>query len=264
MAKISEIRDYFNSVAPFYMALGFDNVGLLIGRGECKASKVLVSLDITSEVIEEAKQYGAELIITHHPVIFNPVKSVTDEDVKGKQLLSLIENHIAVISLHTNMDSADGGVNDCLIKALGAEKIGLVAPHGNHPDGSPFGITRFGNMPEEMDLLSFLTKITENLGVSGLRYYDSGRRVKKIACCGGAGSGDLEAVYKLGCDTYITADVKYDTYLWAKEAGINIIDADHFCTENVVVPFIADTLRKGFSDIEIRISEKHTQTLKGF
>ncbi len=262
MAKVREIQDYFDSVAPFYMKFDFDNIGHLVGFSDAEVTKVLVALDITDEVIDEAVNSGVQLIVSHHPLIFEALKKVTDDDIKGRKIIKMIQNGISCICLHTNMDSAEGGVNDALMAAMGAQVSGLLEPHGSHPDGRAYGISRIGVLPEETELEDFLVLIRKNLKANGLRYVSGGRRVKKIACCGGAGAGDMLKAFNMGCDTYVTADLKYDHFLTAKELGLNLIDADHFCTENVVVPVLRDILLEGFPGLDVTISLVHAQTVQ--
>ena len=262
MATVSEVRDYFNEKAPYYMKLDFDNVGMLVGFCNASVSKVVTALDITDAVIEEAIDCGAQLIVSHHPLLFDAIKRVTDDDPKGRKIIRMIENGISAICLHTNLDTADGGVNDCLMAALGGRVTGLLDPHGNHPDGRPYGVARLGELPQPMAFDEFLAKTKKSLNSNGLRFVDGGKPVRKIACCGGSGASDMELAYQAGCDTYVTADLKYDHFLWAKEAGLNLIDADHFCTENVVVPYIKQLLNEKFPEIEVCISKQHGQTIQ--
>lgn len=262
MPRICEIRDYFNEFAPFYMKLDFDNIGLLTGFCENNVKNALVALDISGDVIDEALDTGAELIVSHHPIIFNAIKKVTDEDELGRRIIRLLQNNISAICLHTNLDTAEGGVNDALIAALGCPEGHILSPHGYHPDGRPYGITRVGELSEEMDFFEFLKMTKENLKSDGLRFHYAGRPVKKLACCGGAGGGDIEKVFEAGCDTYVSADLKYDHFLWAKENKMNLIDADHFCTENVVVPVIAEALKKRFPELNVIVSQRHKQTAR--
>ncbi len=262
MAKVKEIRDYFDSVAPFYMKFDFDNIGLLVGFSDAEVTKALVALDITDDVVDEAVKIGAQLIVSHHPLIFEPLKRVTDDDLKGRKVVKMIQNGISAICLHTNMDSAEGGVNDALMTALGAKVCGLLDPHGAHDDGSPYGVSRLGELPEAMELEDFLKMIRENLSANGLRYVSGGKKVKKIACCGGAGAGDMLKALACGCDTYVTSDLKYDHFLNARELGLNLIDADHFCTENVVVPVFYEKLKERWPELDVYISEVHKQAIQ--
>lgn len=262
MASVGEIRDYFNEVVPSYMKLDFDNVGLLAGFCGSEVTRAVAALDITDEVIAEAADFGAQLIVSHHPLIFDALKRVTDDDSKGRKIIRMIQCGISAICLHTNMDAAEGGVNDRLMAALGGEVTGLLSPHGCHPDGRSYGISRLGRLPEPMPFQEFLLRTKERLHSGGLRYVAGGRPVDRIACCGGAGGGDMLKAVSAGCDTYVTADLKYDHFLLAKELGLNLIDADHFCTENVVVPYLRDLLNRRFPDIEVRISSVHGQTVQ--
>ena len=262
MANVAEIRDYFEKCAPSYMKLDFDNVGMLVGFCQAEVTHVLTALDITDAVIDEAIASGAQLIVSHHPLLFDAIKRVTDDDTKGKKIIKLIQNGISAICLHTNMDTAEGGVNDQLMAALGGTVTGLLDPHGTHPDGRPYGISRLGRLRAPVPFDTFLQQTKERLQSNGLRYVDGGRPVEYIACCGGAGGGDMLKAYAAGCDTYVTADLKYDHFLLAKELGLNLIDADHFCTENVVVPHIKALLNQGFPEISVSISQVHRQVIQ--
>ena len=264
MTRICDIRDYYGELAPYDMKLDFDNVGHLVGFHQAEVRRALIALDITDDVIREAIEMDAQLILSHHPLLFHAIQRVTDDDPKGRKIIEMIRHGISAICLHTNLDAANGGVNDCLMDALGAEVTGLLAPHGQYPDGTPCGISRVGRLPEAMSFADFLAHTKKSLHCAGLRYVDGGRPVKNLACCGGAGGGDMLKAYQAGCDTYVTADLKYDHFLEAKELGLNLIDADHFCTENVVVPYLRNTLLRRFPEIDARISGVHKQTIQFF
>lgn len=264
MPNTAEIRDFFNSKAPYYTKFDFDNVGMLVGFCGAEITKVLVALDITDEVIEEAVDMGAELIVSHHPLMFEGLKRITDEDDKGKKVIRMLTSGISAICLHTNLDTADGGVNDVLMNKLGAKVTGLISPHGTHPDGRPFGVSRIGEMNEETDFFDFLSKVKCVLASNGIRYYYAGKKVRVLGCCGGSGGSDIEKAFNAGCDTFVTADIKYDHFLWAKEHGLNLIDADHFCTENVVVPVLAEMLKREYPKLEVSVSNIHSQTAQFF
>ncbi len=247
MTKVKDIFYELCRYAPLELQMGFDNSGFLLGREEAEVSKVLLALDITSSVVDEAAELGAELIISHHPLIFSPLKSITDE-----KLLKLASNNIAVISMHTNLDIARGGVNDVLMEAFGAS---VDAPLDQDDCG------RIGTLPKAMRMNEFLVLCKEVLKTSGLRYYDSGRAVERLAVMGGSGGDSVETAYRLGCDTYLTADIKYHQFLQAAELGINLIDGDHFCTENLVIPALADRLAHSFEDLQFIVSSRHRQLI---
>ena len=261
MATVREIAAKLNENAPVYMKLDFDNVGMLVGFCDAEVSTVLTALDITDAVIEEAAQLGAQLIVSHHPLIFDPLKRVTDDDIKGRKVIRLIRCGISAICMHTNLDAAAGGVNDCLMAALGGRVTGLLAPHGTHPDGRPYGISRVGELPAPAEFEDFLARTKQRLHTAGLRYVYGGRPVFRIACCGGAGGSDMRRAAEAGCDTYVTADLKYDHFLDARDLGLNLIDADHFCTENVVVPRLKQLVSDAFPTLEVQISKVHGQTI---
>lgn len=262
MASVKEIRDYFEETVPSYLKMDFDNVGLLVGMCENEVRLVLTALDITDAVIGEAEALGAQLIVSHHPLLFDPLRRVTDDDEKGRKVIRLIRNGISAICLHTNLDTVDGGVNDCLMEVLGGRVTGLMDPHGAHPDGRPYGVGRLGELPAPVDFYEFLERTKQRLHCNGLRYVDGGRPVHKLACCGGSGGSDMWKAVEAGCDTYVTADVKYDQFLAAKELGLNLIDGDHFCTENVVVPQLKKRLAARFPGLDVRISAVHRQTVQ--
>lgn len=256
MIKVVDIFELLEGKAPCALKLDFDNVGHLVGHADAPVTRVMCALDITDDVIDEAKVFGAELIVSHHPLVFDAVKSVTDATWVGRRILTLAENRIAAICMHTNLDAAQGGVNDALMAALGGTVTETLDPIS--------GIGRIGELAGEMTFADFLAHTKAALHGNGLRYHDAGRPVHRVACCGGSGGSDIALAHDAGCDTYVTADVKYDQFLEAKALGINLIDADHFCTENVVVPVLAGWLREAFPALEVRISHSHGQTAQFF
>ena len=264
MVSVKDVLRCMDQAAPFYMKLDFDNIGLMVGDPAHPVTRVLVALDATEDVIAEAEDFGAELIVTHHPLIFHPLKSVSASDGVGRRVMRLVRSDTAVLSFHTNLDSAEGGVNDALMEALGGRITGLLSPHGTHPDGTPYGIARLGELPEAVSIEAFLERVRAALNCAGLRYVAGNRPIRKIACCGGAGGSELPEVLAAGCDAYVTADLKYDQYLSAKEAGVTLIDADHFCTENVVVPKLRELLKSSFPELEVRVAESLSQTVRTY
>ncbi len=252
MTTVLDILEDLCALAPLELQEDFDNAGFLLGRGGTEVKKALLSLDVTGDVIDEAATLGAQLIISHHPVIFHPLKALTDAEPESELLLRLAERHIAVISMHTNLDIAEGGVNDVLLKLLGAQKEGCL-------DSS--GCGRTGFVPE-CGMQDFLSLCKTKLQTAGLRFYDAGRPVRHIAVMGGAGGDSIKAAHALGCDTYLTSDIKYHQFLLAKELGINLIDGDHYSTEAPVMSELLDRLSKAFPTVSFRISEVHRQVIR--
>lgn len=257
MATVKEISVFFNNVVPNSMKMGFDNVGFLVGDGSREVHKVMIALDITDEVIAEATEYGAELIVSHHPLMFS-LKNASTEDKIGRKIVAMLGAGMSAICLHTNLDSAVGGVNDKLAEVLGIHSEGIIEVQGTYSNGTRYGMGRYGTV-EETPLQDFLRHCKATLNCKGLRYVDAGKPVHKVAICGGSGSSMLEMVAALGCDTYVTADVKHNGFLDAKEMGLNLIDAGHYSTENVIVPVLRDILAKKYPELELRISERHCQ-----
>jgi len=257
MATVNEIFSYFEENVPTYMKMDFDNPGFLAGNGDREVRQVLLALDITDDVIDEATRLGVQLIISHHPLFFE-LHNVSTNDFVGRKLVALLEAHISAICLHTNLDAVAGGVNDALMDALSAETAGILDPMGTASDGTPFGGGRFGYV-SEMPMDRFLPLCKEKLRANGLRYVDVGRPVHRIAVCGGAGGSLLMNAVELGCDTFITGDVKHNVFIDAGELGINLIDAGHFPTENVVLPYLAGALLEAFPNLDVRISDTHAQ-----
>ena len=260
MATVKEIYHFLDGKAPFDSQLGFDNAGFLVGRGDRQVQRVLVALDITQQVAEEAAAAHAELIVSHHPVIWEGAKSVTVVRILGRKLLALITNGVAAICAHTNLDAAQGGVNDALAAALGLTDTALLKTYGVYRDGTPFGIERIGTLPGgSVSLVSFAATVKEKLSSNGVRYVDAGRPVCKVAVGGGSCSSSMADVLAAGCDTFVTADVKYDGFLDAKAMGLNLIDAGHYPTENVVCPVLVSWLKEGFPGVEVMLSKCHKE-----
>lgn len=259
MATVKEIYDYLDSLAPFSYQMSFDNAGFLVGRGGMQVTKVMVALDITENVAGEAREAGCQLIVSHHPIIFHPAKRITDADPTGRILLALTENRIAAICAHTNLDAVAGGVNDALAKALKLKEVELLHQDGWDEDGDPYGIGRVGKVTGYDSLSDFAAFVREALHAPGLRLEDAGRSVKKVAVGGGSCGDMLSQVAEKGCDTFVTADVRYNVFLDARAMGINLIDAGHFTTENVVCPVLAKWLKEGHPELEVLISNRHKE-----
>ena len=263
MICVNDIVTFLETLAPRNMAEDWDNVGLLCGSSAAPVTKILVALDPFSSVCQEAAQLGAELIVTHHPLIFSPLKSVTDASSVGQCFHTLLKNGISAINAHTNLDMAPGGVNDVLAQALGLEDITVPYPLGLDANGRAYGLLRTGTVASQ-PLDDFLSRVKERLGCPGLRYADGGKPVHRVAVGGGAcGSEWLQAV-QAGCDTFVTADVKYNQFWDAQQAGLTLIGAGHFYTENPVVAVLAQKLQAAFPEIPVSISKTHRDCRKFF
>lgn len=259
MAKVKDILRSLEDFAPLNLKMDFDNVGLLVGYAENEVDRILVSLDITEDVIDEAIENKAQLIVSHHPLFFT-LTSVNNIDRTGKKITALLSNRISAICMHTNLDATVGGVNDALAEAAGLTQPTLLADEVFDKTGKAYSYGRIGYLKEPVKLNDYLVKLKSRLHSGGLRYHDAGRDVYKVATVGGSGGNYLKNALSHGCDTLITADIKYDVFLEAKEMGINIIDGDHFCTENVVTPVLEKKLTRAFPEVVVTISKVHGQT----
>ena len=262
MATVADIQKLIETIAPVYMKEDWDHVGLNCGRSDKEVKKILVALDPFEDVCQEAVELGADLLVTHHALIWTP-GFVTDGSAWGKCVLKLIENGIACINAHTNLDCAPGGVNDVLAGVLGLEDIRVICPAGTNEKGTEYGLLRCGYVAEQ-PLDGFLEQVKHKLGCPGLRYCDGGRPVRKVAVGGGACAGGMLEAAAAGCDTFVTADVKYNQFFDAKELGLSLVDAGHFYTENPVVPVLAAKIADAFPEISVEISQKHSDCMKFF
>lgn len=260
MPTVKDIVDYFNKLVPTEMKMDFDNVGLLVGINHTQVKKALITLDITDDVIDEAIRENVQIILSHHPLFFD-LKEINDNSLIGRKVVNMLQNGISGFCQHTNLDSVQGGVNDALAERLGVHIDGWLDGPNYTADGKEFGMGRIGHIHSPVDFTSFLNTVKTSLITSGLRYYCANKTVYKVAVCGGSGGNYVEEAIRLGCDTLVTADIKYDRFLAAKELSLNLIDADHFCTENVVIPVLAEMVKKGFPEIDVMIANSSFQTV---
>ena len=251
MATVKDILSFLETLAPANLKMEWDNVGLLCGSKNTEVTKILVALDPFEGVCKEAADIGAQLIVTHHPLIFRAPSTITDETSVGRSIMFLCRHGISAVNAHTNLDVAPGGVNDVLAEKLGLQNITALED----------GLLRTGDVTEQ-SLESFLASVKEKLGCQGLRYVSGGKPVKQVAVGGGSCASEMMDALAAGCDTFVTSDIKYNQYSDAQDLGLNLIDAGHFHTENPVVAVLAEKLRAAFPEIEVKISETHTDCMK--
>lgn len=250
MITVRKLESALYAWAPKELAEDWDNVGLLVGDGDREVHKVLVSLDITEAVVQEAIDMAADVIVSHHPVIFplaGNLNVVTTDDFRGHILTKLIENRISAICMHTNLDAADGGINDTLAEMLGLQGIEVFNAEK---------IGRIGILNCELPLVEFVPHVVKLLGCNGARFISGGKNVHRVAVGGGACGEYITQVIEAGCDTFVTSDLKYNHFLDTQ--GLNLIDAGHFPTENVICPKIVARLKCDFPALTIVRSTAHT------
>lgn len=214
----------------------WDNTGFQIGDKNKEIDKILIALDLDREIYEVAIKNDYDMIITHHPLIFKSLKSITSEDYKEKLIMDVIKSELVVYNAHSNLDLALGGVNDELASVLGIKN---TTPLSNTFDEEgKIGYGRVGDI-DELPLKDYLEKIKEGLNTNNLILYGSiDKKVNKVAVCGGSGSEFIYDAYKKGADIYITGDIKYHDGQLGHELGLTIVDAGHYNTEKLVLPVI--------------------------
>ena len=250
MTTVRQIEQALFDWAPCALAADWDNVGHLVGDPDREVRRVLVSLDITEPVVREAAEGGFDLIVSHHPVMnctWHPVQTLRTDDRQGRVLTELVRHNIAAICMHTNLDAAEGGVNDVLARTLGLEDLEMLTEEK---------IGRVGTLKCELPLVEFLPFVIKSLGCHGLRYVSCGKNVHRVAVGGGACGCYIPQAIAAGCDTFVTSDLKYNDFLDTE--GINLIDAGHFPTENVICGPLAAYLRRAFPAATVSVSAAHS------
>ncbi len=249
--KAHTIIEALNVLAPEHLAEDWDNIGLQIGAKDHEVSRILVALDATTRVIDEAINLKADMIITHHPLIFSPLKTLLRDTPKGNNIYKLIQNNISLYVMHTNFDTALGGTNDIL-----AEKIGLKNMKVINPDENGMGIGRIGDT-QTRTIKDLSQILKDQLGLSHVRVVgDPEVLVNTVAICTGSGMSFIKAAIGKA-DVFITGDVKFHEAQEAKDLGIGIIDVGHYGSENIAMPSIKGYLDKFAKDhkIEVFLSE---------
>lgn len=246
MTTVKNIYDYINSIAPFSSQEEWDNSGFLIGDFRKEVKRVVLSLDGTKKACDYAASINADLLITHHPIIFNGVKAIE----KGASIYTLIENDIAVISSHTPFDKSEYGINYNL-----ADLLGLTNTYKNDNE-----FVVYGELENEMSIDDFAEFVCNKLSSNGLRYTDTDKMIKKVAVAGGACEEFIaEAMNEADC--FVTGDLKYHDMLDASENGWSVISAGHFETESEPFLKIKELLEKIFIDVEFVIAPVNNSVL---
>ena len=256
MPTVREIEQALFELAPGEAAMEWDNVGHLLGDPDRAVERVLVALDITEGVADEAIASGCQLVVAHHPVMncrWTPVQNIRDDTFQGHLFLKLLRNNVSAICMHTNLDIAWGGVNDAL-----AQRLELVDPGPLCENG----LGRVGEYPESVALADYVRFVCQALGCNGLRYADAGKPVRRVAVGGGACGEFEEDAIRAGCDTFVTADLSYHQFLDAAGKGINLIDAGHFPTEDPVCYRLIDYLTERFPGLSVAKSDSHREVIQ--
>ncbi len=238
--KIKEAIARIEAEYPKSAAESWDNSGLLVGDEEAEVSSVMVALDAADEVIEQAAAKKVQLLVTHHPLIFGAVKQINNQSLTGRRILKLVRSGVACYAMHTNFDVKG-------MAALNEQQLGLLDTQvlyvTGEENGIPEGIGRVGRLPEAMEYYELARLVKKTFGIDAVRCYGAaGEKIERVAVSGGSGKSVVEDARKAGAQVLITGDIDYHTGIDAAAEGLRIIDAGHFGTEQVFVPFMKERL----------------------
>lgn len=260
--KIKTITSYLESIAPLFLQEEYDNSGLLIGDTEADVSNALICLDCTEAVVDEAIQKKCNLIIAHHPIVFSGLKRLTGRNYVERVVLKAIRNNLAIYAIHTNLDNVSEGVNKRICEKLGLSSLKFLAAKLPSSEGEGRGVRSgsgmIGTLPKPMTELAFLNKVKKVMKAGSLRYTKlSGKKVLKVAVCGGSGSFLLNDAIKAGADVFVSSDFKYHQFFDA-DNQIVIADIGHYESEQYTGQLIRDLLKQKFPIFAPRLSEINT------
>ena len=239
--NVQNVYDLIHTVAPFDTQMEGDNSGLLVGSPAQEITCILFALDVTEPVIDEAVAVGAELIVTHHPLMFSPVHSLTDETYEGRLIRRLVRENISLISAHTNLDQAPGGINDTLAAFCGLTEI------------SGEGFFRAGLLPEAMTARAFADLLEKNLDTTVRIMAPEDRMIRRVGLCSGGGSDEWIHAAKAGCDAFVSGEIRHHFALAMADAGIAAFECGHFATEEPGLAALAEALQNSLNHVECNV-----------
>lgn len=252
MAKISELIHHIETFAPLYLQEDFDNSGLQVGDPGQEFTSALLCVDVTEAVVAEAVLRNANLIISHHPLIFRGIKQISGRNYIERVILQAIRNNIVIYSAHTNIDKCVGGVSFRMAKKIGLQNVSVL-----HPDGvdGKTGLGCIGILPSPLSETAVLTKLKQEFGLYVVRHSALlGRKVSSIALCGGSGAEFIKDSMRCGADMYVTADIKYHDFFLAEDR-IVIADIGHYESEQFTKEIFYEQLIEFFPNFAILMAE---------
>ncbi len=260
MPIVQDFCQFLEAFAPRRLAEDWDNVGLLLGDCSQAVRQAMTCLTVTPESVNEALARQVDLIVTHHPLPFRPLKRITSDTVVGQMLLRLIENHVALYSPHTSFDSAQKGINQRLAEGLGLVDIRPLVPHDGDPDG--LGTGRWGNLRDPTTFEALLASVKQFLQVRQLRCVGSLRQeIGRVAVACGSAEQLLEPAIRAGCDALLVGEMSFHACLEAKANQIAILLSGHYASERFAVEVLARVLQDAFSEVEIWASDEESDPL---
>ncbi|MGN1340029.1 MAG: Nif3-like dinuclear metal center hexameric protein [Oscillospiraceae bacterium] len=252
---VGQVLEFLNTIAPLNTAESYDNVGLLAGSADEPVTGIATCLDITGEIVDEAVSKNANLIVSHHPVIFHPMKRI----MADSPVYRLIRSDISAIAIHTNFDMSEGGVNDALMELLGWESSGVLEQ--TQPNG--LGMGAIADLPLGFTAKTLAEHCKQNLDLESVKYCEgSDNAITRVGVCCGSGSDLLERAKALGCQALVTGDVKHSVWIEAHNLGMALIDAGHYGTEKNAPHRIAALLSRAFPEIPVFAAECEKEPCK--
>ena len=246
------VKDLYSALSermPEYLREGWDNDGIMCcADSSNEVENVLITLDVTEEVVDYAIDRNFDLIISHHPLIFKPLGAITDDNHISRKVIKLLTNNISVFSFHTRADKAEGGVNDILADLLGLRDVETFGDDG---------LGRIGEYPEEIEIDEFIHIVKTRLGADGVRVADGYNTVKRVALVGGEGKGYVKAAIDSGADTYISGRIGYNVMEEAPERCINLVEAGHYYTEAPVTKYFAELVSEFVGNAYVEIADSN-------
>lgn len=252
--KCDEIIKILEAKFPSSCAMSWDNVGLLVGRRDKEVKKILTALDVTEETIAQAKAFGADMIISHHPMLFSGIKQVTSDTVTGRKVIELIKNDISCMAMHTNFDVK--GMADLNAESLELQDTRVLMVTGEDESGRPEGIGRIGHLRKPMPLQDVGAFVRDKLELEAVRVYGRAYgNIEQIAVSGGSGKSAVPCALEAGVQVLVTGDIDYHTAIDAAAEGLCIIDAGHYGTEMIFIPYMCEKLKQLFPELEVQTAE---------
>lgn len=258
--KVRDIAKALEQLAPPTLAEAYDNVGLLVGEPDAEATGVLINLDVTEALIDEARALGTNLIVTHHPIWFTGLKRLNGENYVSRIILKAIREGVALYACHTNLDNVRTGVNRMIGERLGALNMRILSP--KRADEPEIGSGMIGELPAAITREEFLALVKDRFGCGGIRYADASiAAIQRVAWCGGAGSFLIANAIGAGADAFLTGDITYHKF-FDNEGKILLLDIGHHESEQFTSHLLHGYLSETFPTFAVRLSEIKTNPVK--
>jgi len=246
ITTIYEFLGHLDRIVPFALAEEWDNCGLQAGLPDGVLTRILVALDVTMDVMDAALKWGADLVLTHHPLMIKPLHQIDFSKMPGAAIAKAATHQISIISLHTNLDKARGGLNDCFADMLGLEDLSCLESScdKNRPVHGMEGLGRVGTLPRAMPLEALARQVKAVFKAPHVRMVgDSNMRVERVAVCTGSGESLLKAFFCSGAQVYVTGDMKYHGARDIEMSGMGGIDVGHFASEHIAIELLVEKVR---------------------